>query len=246
MHGASRMLAVSQAPGFDNARAGGAGAVGAGARQAPLFSSALRPRAELGPRQRVAAFESFPHFLQKQEKVIRAAGHRHFLGLSSGVEQEEMSRTADRRLRVAVRCAVLIVTVAVATSATHDEFDTCQRHLSLEEARRELAARGASLQLLSPFGAEVTGLNLAALVRDGEQSSVHNRSGLASVLEAAMAHTGVLVFRGQGVLSGDDQVRISMLFGAGEMHSTHGEHAKAGNEHIFRLSNKDGEGIVGE
>ena len=58
--------------------------------------------------------------------------------------------------------------------------------------------------------------------------------------------TGVLVFRGQGVLSGDDQVRISMLFGAGEMHSTHGEHAKAGNEHIFRLSNKDGEGIVGE
>ena len=96
------------------------------------------------------------------------------------------------------------------------------------------------------LGAEVTGLNLAALVRDGEQSSVHNRSGLASVLEAAMAHTGVLVFRGQGVLSGDDQVRISMLFGAGEMHSTHGEHAKAGNEHIFRLSNKDGEGIVGE
>ena len=245
MHGASRMLAVSQAPGFDNARAGGAGAVGAGARQAPLFSSALRPRAELGPRQRVAFLCTL---LISFKNKKRSSGSSPLSGTFStaGVEQEEMSRTADRRLRVAVRCAVLIVTVAVATSATHDEFDTCQRHLSLEEARRELAARGASLQLLSPFGAEVTGLNLAALVRDGEQSSVHNRSGLASVLEAAMAHTGVLVFRGQGVLSGDDQVRISMLFGAGEMHSTHGEHAKAGNEHIFRLSNKDGEGIVGE
>ena len=244
MHGASRMLAVSQAPGFDNARAGGAGAVGAGARQAPLFSSALRPRAEWRGR----GMPPLSPFLISFKNKKRSSGSSPLSGTFStaGVEQEEMSRTADRRLRVAVRCAVLIVTVAVATSATHDEFDTCQRHLSLEEARRELAARGASLQLLSPFGAEVTGLNLAALVRDGEQSSVHNRSGLASVLEAAMAHTGVLVFRGQGVLSGDDQVRISMLFGAGEMHSTHGEHAKAGNEHIFRLSNKDGEGIVGE
>jgi len=65
-------------------------------------------------------------------------------------------------------------------------------------------------------------------------------------LESCMAHAGLLVFREQGFpLSGDEQVRISSLFGAGEMESTHGVHKKADNEHIFRLSNDDDEGIVG-
>lgn len=60
-----------------------------------------------------------------------------------------------------------------------------------------------------------------------------------------MAHVGVLVFRGQGLLSPSEQIAASALFGAGKLHSTHGEHAKAGSEHIFRLSSTSSEGIVG-
>ena len=60
-----------------------------------------------------------------------------------------------------------------------------------------------------------------------------------------MALRGFLVFKGQGVLSGEEQVACSAFWGAQELQSTHGVHAKASNRHIFRLSNSPEEGIVG-
>ena len=121
-------------------------------------------------------------------------------------------------------------------------YDTCQSHSALGELSDALAERNASLHLLAPFGAEVKGLNLLGRIESGE---LRYGTGLAAVIERAMAQTGVIIFRGMGTLNGDEQVLISKLFGAGEMDSTHGEHHKAGNEHIFRLSNQDAEGIVG-
>ena len=54
-----------------------------------------------------------------------------------------------------------------------------------------------------------------------------------------MAHRGFLVFKGQGVLSPDEQIRASELWGGREIHSTHGVHPATpdGNKHVFRLSN---------
>ena len=103
---------------------------------------------------------------------------------------------------------------------------------------------GSRVSLLEPFGAEIHGLHLATLVRAGS-SGVRHGSPFAAALERLMAHAGLLVFRAQGVMSASEQVDASRLFGAGEMHSTHGEHPKAGSEHIFRLSSSSEEGIVG-
>ena len=83
-----------------------------------------------------------------------------------------------------------------------------QRNRDFGEADRlqqELRAHNASLRLLAPFGAEVSGLDLVARVRSGE---LQHGKGLAATIESAMARTGVVVFRGQGLLSGDDQVAI--------------------------------------
>ena len=63
--------------------------------------------------------------------------------------------------------------------------------------------------------------------------------------EAEMASRGFLVFKDQGVLSGDEQVHCSQFWGAREMHSTHGVHPQAPNRHIFRLSNDSSVGITG-
>ena len=52
-----------------------------------------------------------------------------------------------------------------------------------------------------------------------------------------MAYRGFIVFAGQGVMSGDEQLFASKLWGGREMHSTHSVHPLAPNEHIFRLSN---------
>ena len=65
------------------------------------------------------------------------------------------------------------------------------------------------------------------------------------VFEAEMASRGFLVFSGQGILSGEEQVQCSKFWGAQEMHSTHGVHPQAPNRHIFRLSNDNSVGITG-
>lgn len=99
-----------------------------------------------------------------------------------------------------------------------------------------LLENGVEVKALPVLGAEVTGLDLRATTKD---------SKLLPALQAVMAARGYLAFRGQGVLSGDEQVSASILFGGQRMHSTHGVHPKAPNEHIFRLSNDQEHGILG-
>ncbi|KAL1504339.1 hypothetical protein AB1Y20_010745 [Prymnesium parvum] len=97
------------------------------------------------------------------------------------------------------------------------------------------ATHGIRLEALAPLGASVRGVDL----RKPPPQEV------LSALEIVMAERGFLVFKDQGVLTGDEQVRASELWGARKMHSTHGVHPKAPNKHIFRLSNDRDEGILG-
>jgi taurine dioxygenase len=83
---------------------------------------------------------------------------------------------------------------------------------------------------------QVSGLDLRTAKKD---------SKVIEVLEKIMAQRGYLAFRGQGVLSGDEQVKASELFGGKQIHSTHGVHPKAPNKHIFRLANDREHGILG-
>ena len=98
-----------------------------------------------------------------------------------------------------------------------------------------LTAHGITLTALMPLGAAVRGVNL----REKPKEEV------LEALQSAMAIRGFLVFKDQGVLSGDEQVAASEYWGGRQMHSTHGVHPKAPNEHIFRLSNDRQVGILG-
>jgi taurine dioxygenase len=106
------------------------------------------------------------------------------------------------------------------------------------EAVAWLAERGVEIRELDKIGAEVFGLDLRGTSKGKDNE-------LLQVLQKEMASRGYLVFRGQGVLSGDEQVKASELFGGREIHSTHGVHPKAPNQHIFRLSNDESHGILG-
>jgi len=99
-----------------------------------------------------------------------------------------------------------------------------------------LKEHGITIEAIETMGARVHGLDL----RGPEPPEA-----VLDALEAEMAARGFLVFAGQGVLSGDDQVKASKLWGARDMHSTHGVHPKAPNSHIFRLSNDPDVGILG-
>ena len=60
-----------------------------------------------------------------------------------------------------------------------------------------------------------------------------------------MAYRGFLVFSGQGVMSGAEQVFASELWGAKKIYSTHVNHPMAPNRHILRISNDPEVGING-
>lgn len=62
-------------------------------------------------------------------------------------------------------------------------------------------------------------------------------------LEQAMAKFGFALFRGQSTLSGIEQCILSEMWGTGQLHSTHGVHRRAPNQHVFRLSNDPDEGF---
>lgn len=98
-----------------------------------------------------------------------------------------------------------------------------------------LAGQGITLTPIAPLGAAVRGVDLRSKPPDD----------VLEALQSAMATRGFLVFKDQGVLSGDEQVRASELWGAREMHSTHGVHPQAPNKHIFRLANDREVGILG-
>lgn len=103
---------------------------------------------------------------------------------------------------------------------------------------------GASFIIMEPVGAEVRGVDTT--------KSLDPR--LAGALESLMADVGFVLFRGQGApqkesgvagtyLTGAEQCDLSLAFGPGELHSTHGNHAECPNRDIFRLSNDQNHGF---
>lgn len=103
---------------------------------------------------------------------------------------------------------------------------------------------GASFSLMDVVGAEVTGIDLTKSLEPT----------LVGALEALMADAGFLLFRRQGspqkemaidgtYLTADQQCEVSLAFGAGALHSTHGNHQECPNRDIFRLSNNPDHGF---
>ena len=109
--------------------------------------------------------------------------------------------------------------------------------LSVDSVRLLEATCGALLRPIAnaSFGAEVIGLNL----RQRPDPAV------LEALQQQMAERGFLVFRGQGVLTPEEQIEASTYFGGQEIHSTHSAHPLSPHRHVFRLSNDAGAGIVG-
>ena len=145
------------------------------------------------------------------------------------------TKVCDYRLML---YALLCCTLAAADEASCED----RQAKALRDVEAYLSEHSANITLLEPFGAEVRGLNLAAAMRSG---ILRHGGRFARSMEGLMSHVGVLVFREQAVMAPSEQVAASKLFGAGELHSTHGEHAKAGSADIFRLSSSSTEGIVG-
>lgn len=99
----------------------------------------------------------------------------------------------------------------------------------------KLQEEGLKVRLHEPLGCAVTGWDLRK--RPAEDT--------LQALTALCAIRGYIVFKNQGILTGDEQVAASEYFGGQELHSTHGVHPQAPNNHVFRLSNDDFHGIVG-
>mmetsp|Transcript_57766 Transcript_57766/g.162947 ORF Transcript_57766/g.162947 Transcript_57766/m.162947 type:complete len:506 (-) Transcript_57766:237-1754(-) len=90
-----------------------------------------------------------------------------------------------------------------------------------------------SLRPMTPCGVEVLGFN----------TRIWPPQPALRELEKAMAKFGFALFRGQGTLTGVEQCILSEMFGTGQLHSTHGVHRRAPNQHILRLSNDPDEGF---
>ena len=98
---------------------------------------------------------------------------------------------------------------------------------------------GASIQELSPMGAVVEGMDLAA--------SQPPPAPVVEALEQVMAERGFVVFRSDKALAAQDFLQASCWWGGKALHSTHSVHpaTPGGNQHLFRLSNDTSQGILG-
>lgn len=115
---------------------------------------------------------------------------------------------------------------------------------SRDEVEATLAYFGASFVAMRPYGAEVKGVDTTTPLDPK----------LAGALEVLMADHGLILFRGQGsrqkekgvdgvYLTGAQQCELTLAFGPGALHSTHGNHPECPNRDIFRLSNNPDHGF---
>jgi len=115
---------------------------------------------------------------------------------------------------------------------------------SLVKVPEVLEKFGVSAEILECVGVEVKGVDTT--------QRLHPE--LAGAIEMLMAEHGFVLFRDQGseqnemnirgrYLTGDQQCELSLAFGKGELHSTHGNHEECPNRDIFRLSNDASHGF---
>ena len=83
------------------------------------------------------------------------------------------------------------------------------------------------------FGAEVTGIDLKTKVSED----------VISVIKKDVTNYRLLIFRNQGIVSGDRHVEISKWFG--ELESTFYKHPKSPHPDVFRVSNREEDGCTG-
>merc|ERR1719183_3168192 len=114
-----------------------------------------------------------------------------------------------------------------------------------EDVESVMKSFGASFNFMDhDIGAEVKGVDTTKPLDPK----------LVGALEALMADAGFVLFRGQGTpqkengvegvyLTGDQQCQLSLSFGNGALHSTHGNHPECPNRDIFRLSNNADHGF---
>lgn len=133
-------------------------------------------------------------------------------------------------------------TTTSAAAASGDKLNSCPKLIpDIDESRKKLLKdHGVTIEPLEPVGARVTGLDLVA-------DATAKNDVVLKALESEMANRGFLVFPDQGVMTPEQQIKASVLWGGREMHSTHGVHpaTPGGNRHIFRLSNDPQKGILG-
>ena len=94
-------------------------------------------------------------------------------------------------------------------------------------------ARVYEMQPLPLLGAEVIGIDLKANV--GED--------VIAKIKKDVTEYRLLIFRNQGVISGDRQVEISKWFGA--LESTFYKHPNSPHPDVFRVSNNEEDGCTG-
>jgi hypothetical protein len=98
--------------------------------------------------------------------------------------------------------AVAAEQVSEDTEAASNGEPACASGLGVPLIKPEsvafLASRGVQIKPLDVLGAEVFGMDLRSTPQDSE---------VLAVLQEEMARRGYIVFRDQGVLSGDEQVR---------------------------------------
>ena len=92
----------------------------------------------------------------------------------------------------------------------------------------------ATMQWLQPFGMAVTGVDPSTISRTA-----------SAFFETAMAIHGLVLFRGLGRLSADQQLAAASRVGTGIIYSTHKVHPAAEHDAVFRLSNDDQQGFAG-
>jgi len=100
-----------------------------------------------------------------------------------------------------------------------------------------LAQEGIKLEALAPIGARAEGVDLKTPSKLSAEA--------VEALQQEMARRGFIVFPNQGILSGDEQIAASKLWGSHEMHSPHGHHPQSPSEHILRVSNDRDQGMAG-
>ncbi|KAL4450231.1 hypothetical protein ABPG77_010900 [Micractinium sp. CCAP 211/92] len=100
-------------------------------------------------------------------------------------------------------------------------------------AAAQAAARPYQLDLLPVFGAEVHGIDLK---EEQPEATVE------AIKEDVLRHR-LLVFRDQGIVSGDRQVAISRWFGP--LESTFYKHPLSPHPDVFRVSNDPAQGCTG-
>ena len=97
-----------------------------------------------------------------------------------------------------------------------------------------MASEGVyELKPLPLFGAEVTGIDLKTKLSED----------VISMIKKDVTNYRLLIFRNQGIISGDRHVEISRWFG--DLESTFYKHPKSPHPDVFRVSNSEEDGCTG-